>query len=181
MGTRHARSTPCNELKNKITGIDVLPQILPYYNFVKSNPDTLKFRALSHKKFMKKLEALEAQDKLTKGLEGDPKVILVAPAFSKELVDVVDYIKFDIELVEISRYKTEEGDYLDTINKPLISTTPPATVRVMEEWNWKKYQKEGISGKKIEIARELKEKIDDIIARENRPSTDIQKTIYALK
>ena len=167
------------ELKNTISEIGVIPQILPYYNFVKSNPDTLKFRALSDKKFMKKLGEVEVdKDKLSKGLEGDPKVILIAPVFSKELLDVVDYIKFDVELVEISRYKTGEGEFLVTINKPLIVTTPPATVRVMEEWNWEKYQKEGISKKKIEIAKGLKESIDNIISKEKINLQPIFRKLY---
>jgi len=167
------------ELKNTITGIEVIPQILPYYNFVKSNPDTLKFRALSDEKFMKKLKVLDVdRDKLDKGLDGDPKVILMAPAFKKELLDVVDYIKFDIELVETSRYKTEDGEFLATINKPQVLITPPATVRVREEWNWEKYQKEGISKKKIEIAKGLKEQIDEIIEKENVDLQPIFRKLY---
>jgi len=167
------------ELKNILSGIEIIPQILPYYNFVKLNPDTLKLRALSDKNFMGKLESLEVDsEKLSKGLEGDPKVILMAPSFSKELSDVVDYIKFDIELIEISRYKTQEEEFLVTINKPLITTKPPATVRVMEEWNWEKYQKEGISDKKIEVAKRLKQNLDEIISREKIELTPIFRKLY---
>ena len=56
------------ELKNIITGIDIISQILPYYNFVKSYPDTLKLKALSDQKFMEKLKELEIDtEKLAKG------------------------------------------------------------------------------------------------------------------
>lgn len=155
------------ELKNQVTGIEVIPQILPYYNFVKSNPDTLKFNVLSDERFLKKLKDLELdRDRLFKGLEEDPKVILVAPTFKKELLDVVNYMKFDIELVEISRYKTEGGDYQIAIHKPQIEPPVQARVRVMEEWNWEKYQQEGISSSKIQIAKGLKENIDRILAIE---------------
>jgi hypothetical protein len=167
------------ELKKSRTGIDVIPQILPYYNFVKSNPDALKFRASSDERFMEKLKVLEVdRDKLSTGLEGDPKVIIIAPAFTKELLDVVGYIKFDVELVEISRYITSEGEFLVTINKPLIETTLPPIVRVMEDWNWEKYQNVGISKRKIEIAKGLKESIDNLISKEKIDLNPIFRKLY---
>ena len=117
--------------------------------------------------FLKKLKSLELdRNRLFKGLEEDPKVVLIAPTFKKELLDVVNYMKFDIELVEISRYKTEEGEYQIAIHKPQTEPPIPAKVRVMEEWNWGKYQQEGISSSKIQIAKGLKENIDKILAVE---------------
>lgn len=167
------------ELKNTISGIEIIPQILPYYNFVKCNPDTLKLKALDNKKFMEKLKTLEVdQDKLSKGLDGDPKVILIAPDFKKDLLEVIDYIKFDIELVEFSRYETEEEELLVTINKPQSVTPSPVTVRVMEEWSWNKYQKVGISKKKIEIAKGLKEKVDDLLREEKIDLQPIFRKLY---
>lgn len=166
------------ELKNTATGLEIIPQILPYYNFVKSNPDTLKFNALSDKKFMEKLKALEFdENKLSKGLEEDPKVILIAPLFNKELLDVVNYIKFAIELIEVSRYKTEDG-FLVTINRPQITTSTPVTVRVMEEWDWQKYQTEGVSEKKIKIAQGLKQKIDELLSKEKIEIQSIFRKLY---
>jgi len=167
------------ELKNVTTGLEIIPQILPYYNFVRSNPDTLKFKAFSDSKFMKKIENWgKSKHELEKGLEQDPKVFIVAPAFEKELIDVVDYLKFDIELIEISRYKTVENEFFVTVNKPQSAVTPPATVRVMEEWNWEKYEKEGISKKKIEIAKALKEQIDAIVEREHLNLQPIFRKFY---
>ena len=167
------------ELKNTISGIEIIPQILPYYNFVKSNPDTLKLKALNNKEFMEKLKALEVdQDKLSKGLNGYPKVILIAPDFKKDLLEVIDYIKIDIELVEISRYETGDGEFLVTINKPQSVITPPVTVKVMEEWNWEKYQKEGISKKKINNAKGLKEKLDNILKEKEIDLQPIFRKLY---
>jgi len=167
------------ELKNVTTGIDIIPQILPYYNFVKSHPDTLKFKALSNNKFMKKLKSLGiGRDKLEKGLEEDPKVILIAPNFKDELLDVVDYIKFDVELVEISRYKTEEGEFFATVDRPQSRIMPPVKVRVMEEWTWEKYEKEGISKKKINIAQGLKGQIDNIIESERLNLQPVFRKLY---
>jgi hypothetical protein len=132
------------ELKNVITGIEIIPQILPYYSFVKSHPDSLKFRALSDEKFMSKLTSLEIdREKLYKGLEGDPKVILIAPRFKKELLDVVDYLNFDIELVEIYRYRTDTGEFIVAVNKPQSTSPVKASVKVMEEMELGKISKRG--------------------------------------
>ena len=166
------------ELKNTIIGIELIPQIIPYYVYVKSNPDSLKFMALSNEKFKEKLKTLEIDvDKVSKAFEEDPKVILLSPAFKDELLNAVDHIKFDIELIEISRYKTEDQEFLVAIDRPKIASIEPSKVRVMEEWNWEKYQSEGISEKKIKIAKGLKEQIDNIIKKEN---FDLQATFRKL-
>jgi len=167
------------ELKNVATGLEVIPQILPYYNFVKSNPDTLKFKAFSDSKFMKKIEEWgKSKDELEKGLEQDPKVFIVAPSFENELSDTVNYLKFDTELIEISRYKTDEAEFFVTVSKPQSMITPPATVRVMEEWNWEKYQKEGVAKRKIDIAKGLKEQIDAIVEKEHLNLQPIFRKMY---
>lgn len=166
------------ELKNTTIGLDIIPQILPYYNFVKSNPDTLKFKAFSDAKFMKKIEEWGKSKELEKGLEQDPKVFVVAPSFENELSDVVNYLKFDIELIEISRYKTVEGEFFVTVSKPQSMITPPATVRVMEEWSWEKYEKWGIAKRKIDVARGLKEQIDAIIEKEHLKLQPIFRKLY---
>jgi len=167
------------ELKNVSSGIEVIPQVLPYYSFVKSNPDSLKFRAISDEKFMSKLASFEIdREKLDKILEEDPKVILVAPKFNKELLEVVDYFNIKFELVEISRYKTDAGETLITVNKPKLTEPVKGPVRVMEEWNWEKYKKVGISEKKIEVAKGLKEKIDNIIRNEKIPVEPIFRKLY---
>lgn len=167
------------ELKNVTTGIEVIPQILPYYSFVKSYPDSLKYRALLDEEFMSKLTALGIdREKLDKGLKDDPKVILVAPRFKKELLDIVDYLNFDIELVEIYRYKTDVGEFMVIVNKPQSTAPSKVAVKVMEEWNWEKYQKEGISERKIEIAKGIKDQLDIIVEREKIPVEPVFRKLY---
>ena len=48
----------------------------------------------------------------------------------------------------------------------------------MEEWTWEKYEKEGISRKKIDVARRLKEQIDAIIQKENLNLQPILRKFY---
>ncbi len=167
------------ELKNTTTGDEIISQILPYYKFVKSHPDTLKYNAIKDKEYMKKLKELGVDaTKLENELEKDPKVILIAPSFSKDLLDVVDYITFEVQLLELSRHKTKEGDSFVVINKLQPTPPTPVTVRAQEQWNWEKYQQEGISKNKIEIAEGLKKRIDTILRDENINLQPIFRKLY---
>jgi len=128
---------------------------------------------------MKKLHELDIdKDKLSNGLEEDPKIILVAPGFKDELLDTTDFIKFDIEPIKISRYETRDGGFLVSIDKPQIPLSVPKTVRVMEEWNWEKYEKEGISKRKNEIGKSLKENLDTILRSEEIDVEPIFRKFY---
>jgi hypothetical protein len=167
------------ELKNVVCGLEVIPQILPYYGFVKSNPDTLKYRALTNDKFMKKLKELDInQEKLTKIIDADPKVILIAPEFTQDLLDTLDYISFKIEPIKITRYEEEVGQFLVTTDRPDLPLNKPITVRVMEDWDWEKYKKEGIANKKIKTANGLKDRIDTIIKDEEIDLKPIFRKLY---
>jgi hypothetical protein len=167
------------EFKNVTIGVEVISQILPYYNFVKSNPDTLKYKAVSDSKFMKKIEELgKSRDNLEKGLEQEPRVLIVAPSFEDKLVELVDELKFDVELIEISRYKGANNEYFVTVNRPEIASTSQASVRVKEDWDWEKYEKEGIAKRKIDIAEQLKNQIDGIIKKENLNLQSIFRKFY---
>ncbi len=156
------------EFKNVTIGADVISQILPYYDFVKSNPDTLKYKAVSDQKFMKKMEELgKSREKLEEGLEQEPKVLIVAPSFEDTLVKLVDYMKFEVELIEISRYKTLTNEFFVTVDRPEIASSTQVAVRIKEDWDWDKYEKLGISRRKIEVAKQLKAQVDDILKKEN--------------
>ena len=166
------------ELKNYISGLEIISQILPYYKFVKSNPDTLRLKIISNEIFMKKLKELGIDsEKINKGLEGEPKVIIVAPGFKQDLIDTIEHINFEIELVELSRYVSHDS-ILVTINKPQPPLTSVITTRVMEEWDWEKYKKEGMSDKKIKTASELKQRIDDLLKREKIDLKPIFRKLY---
>ena len=66
------------ELKNVIVGLEVIPQILPYYQFLRQNPDTLKYKALTDERFKQKVkEQEESADTVLSKLEDDPKVIFL--------------------------------------------------------------------------------------------------------
>jgi hypothetical protein len=52
------------------------------------------------------------------------------------------------------------------------------TVSIREEWSWEKYQEKGISEKKIEIAKALKNQLDEIVKREKISVESIFRKFY---
>ena len=117
---------------------------------------------------MEKLKELGIDDdKLYKALEGDPKIILIAPEFTKDLLGAINYWTFTIEPIEFSRHITEDGFLVINVNRPQIAPAPKNTTRVMEEMDWEKYRALGYcSAKKEEIAKGLKEKMDELLKKE---------------
>lgn len=144
------------ELKNVICGLEIIPQILPYFQFVKLNPDTIKLKAISDKAFEAKLRSSrEENENLIDLIDGDPKVILIAPGFKPELLDTIGYLSIDVEIIQITRFKTDQGEIVVNIERPISRDNTPAVVRTMEEWSWEKYQKIGISKNKVELAKKI--------------------------
>jgi len=158
------------ELKNNKTGLEILEQILPYYNFVNINPDTFKSRILQNEEFIEKMQDVDlAKSELNLIFQQPPRIILVAPEFEKELLEVVDYLKFEVELIKIIRYKDSNKKNYIAIERPQALVREPQIVKgVQEEWNWEKY-KEMFSDTKIEIAKNLKLQLDELIDKHSIP------------
>ena len=64
------------------------------------------------------------------------------------------------------------------MNKPQSTAPPKVAVRVMEIWDRGKYQKEGVSEKKIELTKGLKEQMDAIVKKEKIPVEPIFRKLY---
>lgn len=167
------------ELKNVICGLEIIPQILPYYQFVKLNPDTIKLKALSDKAFEVKIRSSrENTENITDLIEGDPKIILIAPGFKPELLDTIGYLSIDIEIIQISRFKTDQGEIVVNIERPILRDNLPAIVKTMEEWTWEKYQKIGLSKSKCELAKKLYERLLVLNSDQNLNLIPIFRKLY---
>jgi len=152
------------ELKNKRIGDDVLTQIMDYYLYVKENPDSLKAKAMENTQFNEILNTSERDvNAITEAFKEDPKVIIIAPGFKSELLKKLHLITFDIELIEMNRFKTSMDEILVSLDLQDVELPEPSTVRVSEEWNWEKYKEIGVGQNKIELARKLKARLDDLL------------------
>lgn len=151
------------ELKNVVCGLEIIPQILPYYQFVKLNPDTIKLKALSDKNFEKKLlNSRENTENITDLIEGNPKIIIVAAGFKPELLETIGYLSIDVEIVQITRFITDQEEIVVSVERPELTDNLPAIVRTMEEWSWEKYQKAKISKNKCELGQKLFNRLVDL-------------------
>lgn len=167
------------ELKNVICGLEIIPQILPYFQFVKLNPDTIKLKALSDKAFQTKLKnSRENSEDLNDLIEGDPKIILIAPGFKPDLLETIGYLSLDIEIIQISRFKTDQGEIVVNIERPILRENIPAVVRTMEEWNWEKYRKIGISKTKCDLAKNLYDKLTTLTSEHDLNLVPIFRKLY---
>lgn len=88
------------ELKNAFADEKVLLQTLRYANWIRNNPDTIRYH-------IKKLGLnIDAEEIDTDSI----KVIIVAPKISHTLTELCQYITaFDFEFVQLQRFKDDEG------------------------------------------------------------------------
>lgn len=167
------------ELKNVICGLEIIPQVLPYFQFVKLNPDTIRLKALSDKAFQTKLKnSRENSEDLNDLIEGDPKIILIAPGFKPDLLETIGYLSLDIEIIQISRFKTDQGEIVVNIERPIPRENIPAVVRTMEDWNWEKYRKIGISKTKCDLAKNLYDKLLTLTSENDLNLVPIFRKLY---
>ena len=135
------------ELKAGLAQHQTLLQTLRYANWIKNNPDSIKF-------------LLEQKRLSTDNVSFTPKIIIAAPQIDPALVELSQYIQaFEFDFIELRRFGTKENCYIVTDHKtlPQVSIT---RVRPQEDWDWEKYKtKLGISEDRIEIGKSLFDKI----------------------
>ena len=133
------------ELKNEEADTDSLLQVLGYADWVLTSPDSVKYWADRLKYKVKKID------------DSRVKVIIVAPAFRKELLELSSYIadSIDFGFLEFQRFSDASGDLLVLDWK--APTMPPKSItRAQQDWNWEKYESElEIDPKNIEIGKHL--------------------------
>lgn len=133
------------ELKNAEADTDSLLQVLGYAAWVLTSPDSVKYWADQLKYKVKNID----DDRV--------KVIIVAPAFKKELLELSSYITDSIEFgfLEFQRFSDTSGDLLVLDWKAPIMP-PKSITRAQQDWNWEKYESElNIDTKNIEIGKHL--------------------------
>ncbi len=149
------------ELKNRSANEGDIPQILGYASSLKSNPDFVRSKI---QEYFRKEGNLEPY---IDSVDMEPKVVLIAPSFSGELMKQCSLINLDIDFVELSRYK-DQSDIFVTVDYEEIEEISRALTREREVWNWETYKsKLNYSDKKIKFAQLLVEQADKIVVEEN--------------
>ena len=128
------------EMKNQTADEKVLLQTLRYANWIRNNPDTVRYQI--------KKKNLDINEE-----EIDPervKVLILAPKVSQSLAELCQYITaFDFEFIKVQRFKDDKGKVYavtDILEVDLAGPTPSKGKGIYDiEW----YQSQGVRPKQI--------------------------------
>lgn len=135
------------ELKNGIVDKDVLGQVFGYRNYWKRHVEAVKIR---WSEFKEKPEGIEPDFS-----NFDPKILLVAPKFEEELLEIAGLERFPIEFVEIGRYAHEDSTFVIVDRKEALEVKV-GSVRGPEKYDWAWYESDVVrSDIELKIARDL--------------------------
>lgn len=138
------------ELKKSLADEKVLLQTLRYANWIRNNPDTVRYQIKKH--------GLNIDTEL---IDSDSiKVTIVAPRISQTLTELCQYITtFDFEFIELQRFKDADGKVYAVTDRPEVETIEPAPSRGQGTYDLKWYEEHSVPGHQL---HDLQEGIDAI-------------------
>jgi hypothetical protein len=147
------------ELKNLPVDEKVIPQILKYAFWAKENPEYFRNKVVQ--KMEKELKEIIRDER---EINYDPKIVLVAPSFSSQLLKQSQLLNVDVSFIEISRYKSAD-DLFVTVDYKEVEEAKRALPRGRQDWDWEKYRRElEISTEAMEIGQMMEKQIDALIS-----------------
>jgi hypothetical protein len=149
------------ELKNQLADEKVLLQTLRYANWLRNNPDTIRYHI---KKQNLKIDAEE--------IDTDSiKVIIVAPKISHTLTELCQYITaFDFEFVELQRFKDASGKVYAVTDRIESEAIEPVPTKSQGCYDLKWYSEHSVREQQIQ---DLQKAIDELIIICERNGWDI--------
>lgn len=129
------------ELKNSFADEKVLLQTLRYANWIRNNPDTVRYH------IKKQGLNINAEEIDTESI----KVIVVAPKISRTLTELCQYITaFDFEFIQLQRFKNAEGKVYAITDRPEVEIIEPVPSRGQEIYNLSWYEAMSFSKPQIQ-------------------------------
>ena len=129
------------ELKNSFADEKVLLQTLRYANWIRNNPDTIRYH-------IKKLGLnINAEEIDTESI----KVIIIAPKISHTLAELCQYITaFDFEFVQLQRFKDAEGKVYAITDRIEVETIEPVPSRSQGTYDLRWYEEQSVREQQIQ-------------------------------
>jgi hypothetical protein len=159
------------ELKNKIADEKVLLQTLRYANWIRNNPDTVRYQ-IKKQDLNIDAEEIDAEN---------IKVLIVAPKITQSLSELCQYItSFDFEFIELQRFKDENGEIYAVTNTLEIETPEPIPSKPRGEYDLAWFQANGLKSKQAENLSEAINKIQAIIS-ENEWELNLRYVKWAVR
>lgn len=140
------------ELKKTFADEKVLLQTLRYANWIRNNPDTVRYQIKKHGL------NINAEEIDTDSI----KVVIIAPKISQTLAELCQYITaFDFEFIQLQRFKDAKGKVYavtDRLEVEIIEPTPP---RGQGTYDLKWYEEHSVREQQLQ---DLKSAIDTLAA-----------------
>jgi hypothetical protein len=138
------------ELKNDLADEKVLLQTLRYANWIRNNPDTIRYH------IKKQNLNIDAEEIDTDSI----KVIIVAPKISHTLTELCQYITaFDFEFVQLQRFKDAAGKVYAVTDRIEPETIEPVPTRSQGIYDLKWYSEQSVREQQIQ---DLQKAIDEL-------------------
>jgi hypothetical protein len=127
------------ELKKDIADEKVLLQTLRYADWLRSNPDTIRYQI-----------SRQGLDIDPDDIEGDIKIYIVAPKIAPVVAELAQYIQgMEFEFIQLQRFKDPDGEVL-AVTSPLEVPNRPAP-RARARLDRDSYSDRGISQDRLDL------------------------------
>jgi len=149
------------ELKNDLADEKVLLQTLRYANWIRNNPDTIRYH------IKKENLTIDAEEIDTDSI----KVIIVAPKISHTLTELCQYITaFDFEFVELQRFKDAAGKVYAVTDHIESESIEPVPTKSQGTYDLKWYSEHSVREQQIQ---DLQKAIDELLVICERNAWDL--------
>lgn len=149
------------ELKNSFADEKVLLQTLRYANWIRNNPDTIRYH------IKKQGLNINAEEIDTDSI----KVIIIAPKVSHTLAELCQYITaFDFEFLQIQRFKDAKEKVYAVTNRLEVETIEPVPTRSQGTYDLRWYNEQSVREQQIQ---DLQKAIDALSSICEQKSWDL--------
>lgn len=128
------------ELKKDIADEKVLLQTLRYADWLRSNPDTIRYQI-----------SRQGLDVDPDDIEGDIKIYIVAPRIAPVVAELAQYIQgLEFEFIQLQRFKDSDREFLAVTTPLEVPNRPPPRARARLD-DRESYSNRGVSQQRLDL------------------------------
>lgn len=148
------------EMKNVTVDADIIPQVLEYAIWAESNPDSVKNLWLEREDQTDEIEI--DWDNYT------VRIIIIAPQIAQSTLNMINRIRYDVDLIEITRWIEKDNEFLLVNNLKPVAEKRTRTARGLGHYDQSFYESKR---NKQSVKHFLKfcEETDKIVKRKKWP------------
>jgi hypothetical protein len=129
------------ELKKDLADEKVLLQTLRYADWLRSNPDTIRYQI-----------SRQGLDIDADEIEGDIKIYIVAPRIAPVVAELAQYIQgLEFEFIQLERFKDSDGKFLAVTSPLEVPNRAAPRVRARLEHDRESYSLRGVSQDRLDV------------------------------